>query len=251
MLELRNLCASYGTHRILSDLSLCLPRAEVTILLGRNGAGKSTLVSCINQLVPYTGQILWDGADLSRMVPRERAKRIALLPQILPRTALTVRELTMLGRNPYIGLGRRTSESDRAIVEKAMEDMDILPLADVPVSSLSGGERQNAFVAMILAQNTQLVILDEPTTYMDIDRRFRFRGIVENLKQVHGKTVLMITHDISEAMRVADHILLLEQSRLAFFGTPEECAAENVIENVFSVRKHVFTENGETFVIYE
>ncbi len=251
MLELRNLCASYGSRRILSELSLCLPRGGVTVLLGRNGAGKSTLVSCINQRVPYTGQILWDGADLSRMAPCERAKRIALLPQLLPRTALTVRELTMLGRNPYIRLGRNPSREDAALVEKAMADMDILPLADASVSSLSGGERQNAFVAMILAQNTELVILDEPTTYMDIDRRFRFRGIVENLKQVHGKTVLMITHDISEAMRVADHILLLENSRLAFFGTPAECAAENVIETVFSVRKHVFTENGETYVIYE
>lgn len=253
MLEMNGISVSYGSRRVLSDVSFSLAPHQITVLLGRNGSGKSTLISCINQRISYTGKITLDGINLSGVSPRERAKRITILPQILPSVSISVRELVALGRSPYVDLGKRLSADDKACILKAMEDTKILPLADAPIASLSGGERQNAFLAMVLAQNTDIVVLDEPTTYMDIERRLRFREILEALKLRHGKTVLMVTHDISEAVRWADQIMILEDSRVVFQGAPDCCVASDVIERTFHVQKHLLWEQTEQkqFVLYE
>lgn len=253
MLEVHGLGVSYGSRRILSDVSFSLAPKQITVLLGRNGSGKSTLISCINQRISYTGKITLDGVSLSGISPRERAKQVAILPQILPSVSITVRELVALGRGPYVDLGKRLSAEDKSCIQNAIEDTEILPLADAPVASLSGGERQNAFIAMVLAQNTDIVILDEPTTYMDIERRLRFREILEALKLRHGKTVLMITHDISEAVRWADRVMILNDSRVVFQGTPDRCVASDVIERTFHVQKHLLWEQTgqKPFVLYE
>lgn len=251
MLEFCNISFSYGARKILSDISFTLPPQEITALLGKNGSGKSTLLSCVNQLLRYRGEIRLHGENFSQMTARERAKHVAMLPQILPAVSMSVQELVSLGRSPYIGLGRRLSEEDRKKVKEAMENMDILHFKNAPVSSLSGGERQNAFIAMILAQDTEIVIFDEPTTYMDIERRARFREILQSLKKEHGKTVFMITHDISEAVRWADRILLLDQCRIVLNGTPQDCLQNEQIEHTFGVRKHIFKEGMEDFIVYE
>ena len=253
MLEVDGLGVSYGSRRILSDVSFSLAPNQITVLLGRNGSGKSTLISCINRRIPYTGKITLDGVDISEISPRERAKRVAILPQILPSVSITVRELAALGRSPYVDLGKRLTAEDKDCIQKSMEDTEILPLADAPVASLSGGERQNAFIAMVLAQNTNIVVLDEPTTYMDIERRLRFREILEALKLRHGKTVLMITHDISEAVRWADQVMILADARIVFQGAPDCCVASDVIERTFHVQKHLLREHDgqKQFVLYE
>lgn len=251
MLEFRNVSFSYGDRRILSDLSFALEPNRITALLGRNGSGKSTLLACLNQRLKYKGKILLSGEDFSHMAPRERAKHVAILPQILPAVPLTAGELVALGRSPYIGNGARLSGADRNAIKSAMEKMDLLPLENVPVSSLSGGERQNVFLAMILAQDAEIVIFDEPATYLDIERRAHFRAVLQSLKTEYGKTVFMITHDISEALRWTDRILLLDDSRIVLNGTPEECLRSDKIERTFGVRKHLFREGTEIFPLYE
>ena len=186
-----------------------------------------------------------EGANLADLSSRDRAKRISLLPQQLPNTELTVFSLVSLGRLSYTGALGSLSDIDRQKISHALNLTNMTDLADRPCNTLSGGEKQRAFLAMLLAQDADLLLLDEPTAFLDIDAANGLYQILSDLVQNHGKTVLAVLHDLSAAVNLADDVAVLENGALRFFGSVEDCIASRAIESAFSVTAH--TVDGKIF----
>ena len=245
MLEIKNLSVSYQKKTILQDVSFSLRPNRITVLLGRNGCGKSTLVNCINRLLPYRGTILLDGKDIQSLPKTEIAKRIAIFPQILPATDLSVHALCALGRTPYTGMLGLLSEVDLQAIEQALQTTKTDRFRNRACSSLSGGERQMAFLSMLLAQQTPLLVMDEPVTYLDADAAKHFYSIISTLVRTQNKTALLILHDLNDAVSIADDIVILDSNTVIFAGSTSDCLSANAIEATFHVRR--FSTSDQTF----
>lgn len=232
MFEAR-LSASYGKKQVLRDISFCLPEG-VTALLGRNGSGKSTLLHCIAGALPFEGSVKLDGKELKGLTAREKAKLLSILPQMLPSPDLPAEEVVGFGRSPY---SARLSAKEREEVAAAMQRLGIGELAGRRVSTLSGGEKQKVFLAMLLVQDTPLVLLDEPTTYMDLPFRSVFFSVLQELK-AKNKTVLFVSHDLSDGIASSDHVLVLEEGGIRFAGSREECLNGCVLERAFGAARY-------------
>ena len=229
--------ASYRKKEVLHNVSFSVEQGSITALIGRNGAGKSTLVSCLTgEKNDYSGSILLNGQDLRRMTPGEHACQLACLPQVLPRPHIMVRELIAFGRTPYTPLMGTLSPNDREKIEWAIHSVGLDLLADAFVDELSGGERKKAFFAMTLAQDTPLVVLDEPTAHLDVVSRFEFLKLVEVMRQKTGKTFLIVMHDLPEVLRCANKIVVLHEKQIYFIGSTAECLSSNIPQDCFRVQ---------------
>jgi len=242
MLEIRNLTVRFGERRVLKDVSFSLRPGALTVLVGRNGSGKSTMLGCVNQQIPYGGTILLEGRDLSRLSPRARARAVAILPQSMPSPHITGRELVELGRNPYLDFAGRPADRDKQAVEEALRDVDALELAERYTDTLSGGEKQRILLAMILAQDTPTVLLDEPTAHLDLGYEAAFLELLRELKQRRKKTVLLILHDLNLAVQYADDLIVLDGGKMVFAGNREDCLAGEILENTFSLKRYTVTD---------
>lgn len=242
MLEIENLSVTFGQKQVLDHVSFSLKPHRLTVLVGRNGAGKSTLLNCVNQQLPYRGIIREGEHDLGGISPRERAKRIAILPQSLPSPHITGREMVSLGRNPYLDFTGRLTARDQEAVEEALRDADALELAERYVDTLSGGEKQRIDLAMILAQNTPIALLDEPTAHLDLNHEAAFLELLRKLVKTRKKTFLLILHDLNLAVRYADDLIVLESGKVIFSGTREECLAREVLEKTFDLKRYTAGE---------
>jgi len=205
MLSFHQVCASYGKNQVLDHIDFSLVPHKLTAVVGRNGSGKSTLVSCVNQELPYTGEITFSDRNLAVMTLRERAQLISILPQTLHSPAVTVEELTAFGRNPYLDFGKRMSPKDWQAVDDALEAIGISGLRDKLVTELSGGERQKAYLAMVLAQNTRVMILDEPTTYMDMEYEAAFFRLLL-CRRINGDLFQIFQRSLALGIKASDRI---------------------------------------------
>ena len=235
MIEIRNLRSGYGGKPVLRDVSMQIPCGKVTAILGPNGCGKSTLLKTVcGILEAEAGEILLSGEDLLLLPQQKLARQVAYLSQSRTVPEITAGHLVLHGRFPYLDYPRRYRPQDHAAAQKAMEQMGIGSLADTPLCELSGGQRQKVYIAMALAQDTPVILLDEPTTYLDISHQLQMLRYAKELAQ-RGKTVVMVVHDISHAMTAADEIVLMEDGRVVRQGTPEEIFASGKIDEVFAV----------------
>lgn len=250
MLELKNITVKNGDREIISNASFEIKKGEITVLLGKNGCGKTTLLSCVTGLKKYNGQILYANTDIRKMKSTDRAKRIAILPQILPETALTVESLASLGRNPYVGSAGILSSTDKQAVHEALDASKMTAMAKRAVNSLSGGERQRAFFSMIIAQDAPLILLDEPTAFLDHAARREMYSLLQRLVREKGKTVLAVMHELSEAILLADNLIILDDGRITAAGTRDEILSGKIIEKTFSVKCFECTENGEKRIFF-
>lgn len=235
MIEFRDISLSIGRKKILDNISFSLPERGITVLVGRNGSGKSTLLSCVNGRHAYEGEILWKEENLASVPPQERARRIALLPQTMPAPHITAFDMAAFGRTPHLGISGKLTEADREKVLAALRKVRAEELADRFVDTLSGGERQRVNLAMILAQDTPCILLDEPTAHLDPVYAAEFLELLLPLRQ--EKSILLVLHDLSLAAHIADRIAVLDEGRLRFFGTREDCLQRNILETVFGVRR--------------
>lgn len=237
MLEIKNLCLSYGKNQILKNINLQIKPHTVTAILGKNASGKSTLLSCLIGQHKYTGEISFSGKNLALMSNRERAQLISLLPQHLPKAEITAYRLLEMGRTPYLDFGKRLSQEDKKQIESAIAQADIGAIINKRLNEMSGGEKQLCYLAMILCQNTRLIAFDEPTTYMDIQNERQFIELL--LKQVREKkkTALIVMHDISLALEIADNVIVLDGGEVKFHGTPDKIKQSGIIEEVFNVKR--------------
>lgn len=245
MLEFKNVSVRFGRKQALEDVSFSLRPHRLTVLVGRNGSGKSTLLNCANQQIPYTGEILEGEKNLALLSPRERAKTISILPQTMPAPHITAREMVAFGRNPYLDFTGRLTDKDRSAVEAALADANAADLAERYADTLSGGELQRVRLAMILAQNTPIALLDEPTAHMDQCHEGDFLEMLTDLKRRRKKTFLVILHDLTLAAEYADDVVVLEEGRVVFGGTKEDCLARGIIEKTFGLKR--YTAEGKMF----
>lgn len=235
MIQINHLSAGYGNAPVLHDLTCAIPRGSITTLVGPNGCGKTTLLRVLTgQFAPIGGGIALHGKELSAYGRKELARTAALLPQTRNIPDLTVETLVQHGRYPHLGLSRRLTENDRKIVQTAMEQADVASLAHRYLRELSGGQQQRAYIAMALAQDTPLIILDEPATHLDLGRQFELLELIRQLRQT-GKTILLVLHDLDHALRCSDRIILLDQGHLVQQGTPRQLLDSGSLAQVFQI----------------
>lgn len=245
MLKIENLSAFYGKKQVIFDLSAEFRSGRFTAILGRNGSGKSSLLSCIGGTRGYSGKILLKEREILAIPSRERAKMLSYLPQNLPVTQFTVLETVTFGREPYISF--KSSETDREIIERSIEKCGISHLRNKKLTEISGGERQMAYLAMALAQDADVIMLDEPTTYMDAPNAREFLDILKEAAN-GGKSVVAVMHDLTQAVKYADNIILIDAGRIIFAGTRKECIESGEIERVMGVEKHSLDDGAVVFI---
>ena len=245
MIELHDVTVGYGGKPMLRDISLAFPPGQVTVLLGPNGCGKSTLMKTALGLLPrQSGEILYDGVNLEQMTTRQVARKAAYLPQSREIPSITARRMVLHGRFPYLGYPRRYRPEDRAAAERALEWAGAAELADRPVGELSGGQRQKVYLAMALAQDTETVFMDEPTTYLDVRHQLEVMSVSRRLADM-GRAVVLVLHDLPLALRAADRLAVLADGALCQVGTPEEIFTGGELDRAFGVTvQRVRTENG-------
>lgn len=241
MLEIKQLTAGYPGNTVLKDISLTFPRGTVTVVAGPNGCGKSTLLKAMVGILPASGKILLDGEDLTALSSRNRAQRIAFLPQSRQVPEITVGRLVLHGRFPYLTYPRQYRKEDYAAAADAMEALQISELSERSLTSLSGGQRQKAYIAMALAQDTDVVLLDEPTTFLDIAHQLQLMTLAKNLAS-RGKSVILVLHDLTLALEHADALVVLQNGSVVIQGNAEEVFQSGCLKKVFGVdvgRTHV------------
>ncbi|WP_449122257.1 Fe(3+) dicitrate ABC transporter ATP-binding protein FecE [Pseudomonas viridiflava] len=243
ILQAQQLDIGYGATRIVQDLSFSPPPGKVTALIGPNGCGKSTLLKAFARiLTPQAGSLTLDGKAYRDLSARDLARKVAFLPQVLPiPEGVSVRQLVAYGRSPHNSLWGRLSGADQHSVEQALQRMELETLADRPLSDLSGGQRQRAWLAMILAQDAAIVLLDEPTTYLDISHQVELLDLMRALS-AEGKTVITVLHDINQACRYADHLAVMQAGRLVASGTPGDVLNAELVCRVFDVQVQIMRE---------
>lgn len=245
MLKIENLSAFYGKKQVIFDLSAEFKSGRFTAILGRNGSGKSSLLSCISGIKECSSKILLGNREISAIPSRERAKILSYLPQNLPITQFTVLETVTFGREPYVSF--KLTEADREIIERSIEKCGISHLKNKKLTEISGGERQMAYLAMTLAQDADVIMLDEPTTYMDAPHARKFLDILKESVN-EGKSVIAVMHDLTQAVKYADDIILIDGGRLVFEGTKEKCLDVKVIEKIMEVESHTLEDGRIVFI---
>ena len=247
MLEIKNVTAGYGKKAVLDGISVSIDKGRLISVIGVNGCGKSTLLKVMLGLLPATaGSVYVDGAELSSLKRTDIAKRIAYLSQGKDVPDMTVLQMVLHGRFPYLSYPRRYTQKDRDVAYSAMERIGIRELADKPLYSLSGGMRQNAYIAMALAQDTDYILLDEPTTYLDISHQLELMRILRELAR-SGKGVVTVMHDLPMAFDFSDEIVLIADSSSVIKATPAEMSECSIIEKSFGVKIKQMAESGKYY----
>jgi iron complex transport system ATP-binding protein len=232
-----NLNIGYDERLIVKNLSVKIPDKKITTIIGSNGCGKSTLLKAITRIIAQqSGMVVLDGKNISKENTKNLAKKMAILPQT-PESAsgLTVGELVSYGRFPYQkGFGRLTKK-DFQVIDWALEVTGIIDFKFRPVDSLSGGQRQRVWIAMALAQETEIIFLDEPTTYLDMAHQLEVLELLQKLNLEQGRTIVMVLHDLNQAARFADYIIALKEGQIVKAGECEKVITHDVLKQVFQI----------------
>jgi iron complex transport system ATP-binding protein len=243
-LLVEDLTLGYKDRVVIESLDLAIPPGRITAIVGANACGKSTLLRSMSRLLaPRGGHVLLDGKEVHRLPSKELARTLGLLPQspIAPE-GITVSDLVGRGRHPHQRMLSRWSREDDEAVAEALEATGTIDLADRPVDELSGGQRQRVWIAMALAQRTDLLLLDEPTTFLDVSHQVEVLDLLTDLNHSLGTTIVLVLHDLNLAARYADHLIALASGRLHAAGTPDRVLTPETVHAVFGLRSEVITD---------
>ena len=246
-LAINGVSLGYGQRTIVNNLSFEIPAGQITAVIGPNGCGKSTLLRGISRLLkPESGVITLDGKEVSSYAPKEFARMVGLLPQspIAP-DGITVADLVSRGRYPYQGLFSRNSAEDDAAVAWALEATHTMEPAERPVSDLSGGQRQRVWIAMVLAQETDIMLLDEPTTYLDLAHQVELLDLLAELNEQRGTTMIMVLHELNLAARVAHHLVAMKDGAIAASGGAHDVLTSGNLKRIFDLDATVYTPEND------
>ena len=243
IIQATDLAIGYGASPIVQGLTFTPIPGQVTALIGPNGCGKSTLLKTLARIIkPQGGHLTLDGQAYAQISAKALACKVAFLPQVLPiPEGVSIRQLVAYGRSPHNSLWGRLSGTDKGVVEQALQRMELDVLAERPLADLSGGQRQRAWLAMVLAQDAAVVLLDEPTTYLDISHQVELLDLMRELAS-EGKTVISVLHDINQACRYADQLAVMHQGRLVANGAPGQVLDVDLVQRVFDVQVQIMRE---------
>lgn len=236
-IKINNLQVAYDKHEVISDLSLSIPKGKISIVIGANGCGKSTLLKSIVRVVDTkAGEILINDKNIKQEKPKELAKNVAFLPQspIAP-LGLCVYDLVSYGRFPHQKALGGLSKKDKEVIEWALKATNMYEIRNILVETLSQGQRQRAWIAMTLAQETDIIILDEPTTYLDMGYQLEVLNVLKDLNRKENITIIMVLHEINNATRFGDHIIGLKSGELVFAGSPMEVITKENLKAVYDI----------------
>ena len=243
-LEVTDLTLGYGDKDVIHDLDLAIPPGRMTAIVGPNACGKSTLLRSMTRLLPpRSGHVLLDGDDIHHIPAKQLARRLGLLPQspIAPE-GITVGDLVGRGRHPHQRAFARWSAEDDAAVAAALETTQTLALVERAVDELSGGQRQRVWIAMALAQQTEVLLLDEPTTFLDVGHQVEVLDLLSDLNRSQGTTIVMVLHDLNLAARYADHLIALSGGRVSASGSPTEILRPELVDELFGMSSTVIED---------
>lgn len=255
-IQVRALSVKYGDNIALDNINLNILDGEILTIIGPNGSGKSTLIKAMSRLIkPNSGKVLFNNKDISDIHTKDLAKEMAILPQEKDLCMdVTVEELVSYGRQPHLGFGKRLSCEDYEIIEWAMRQTGMFDYKDRYVMTLSGGERQRAWISMALAQRPKVLIMDEPTTYLDISYQLEVLELVKELNRELGLTVIMILHDLNQASRYSDRLYVLKEGKVYEYGQPKDIIKSTLLRDVFSIDAHIYSDevnNCKFFIPYK
>lgn len=243
-LAARDICLAYDDRLVVDGLSVCIPDGQVTVIVGANACGKSTLLRGLARLLkPRSGGALLDGVDIQRLPTRQVATRLGILPQqpIAPE-GITVGDLVARGRHPHQRWFRQFSSEDEDVVQAALDATATADLVDRAVDELSGGQKQRVWIAMALAQGTPLMLLDEPTTYLDLAHQIEVLDLLATLNREEGRTVVIVLHDLNLACRYAHHIIAMRDGRIVAEGSPVQVITPDIVREVFDLEAEVIPD---------
>ncbi|WP_127537559.1 ABC transporter ATP-binding protein [Paenibacillus illinoisensis] len=235
--QAEDLVAGYDNKTVIHGVDLAIPSNQISVIIGANGCGKSTLLKTLARLIkPISGKITLDGKPISKFPPKQLARVVGLLPQspIVPE-GISVADLVGRGRFPHQSLLSGWTKKDYEAVAEAMEIMDITEFANHNIDELSGGQRQRVWIAMALAQQTDILFLDEPTTFLDITYQVEILDLLTDLNRKHGTTIVMVLHDINLSARYADHIIALVEGKLVAEGAPSDVITSTMVKDIFGL----------------
>lgn len=250
-MEVRDVYFSYGKNKVLKGTSFPIEEGKITTIMGANGCGKSTLFNLMTKnLYPGKGNIFLYGKNIQNLGLKDFAKRVSIVHQYNSSADdITVERLVSFGRTPHRKMMQGQSEEDEKLIQWAMEVTNVEKYRDREVSRLSGGQRQRVWIAMALAQNTKILLLDEPTTYLDIRYQIEILELVKKLNLEYGITIIMVLHDINQAIHFSDRIIGLKDGQVAAQGAPEEVITEECIRELYGISLGVTTIEGKKFVL--
>jgi iron complex transport system ATP-binding protein len=242
-LHAENLALAYDNRVIIAELSIAIPAGKITALVGPNGCGKSTLLRGLARLLPARrGHVYLDGQAIQAKSTKQLAKQLGILPQSpTAPEGLTVRELVAQGRYPHQSWFQQWSKQDEAVTVQALATTNLLDLADRPLDTLSGGQRQRAWIAMALAQETEILLLDEPTTYLDLAYQLEVLELLHKLNE-NGRTIVMVLHDLNQACRYAHNLVAMREGKIWAQGDPRRVMTEQMVAEVFGVNAHIVAD---------
>ena len=236
MIEVKNLYAGYGKKEVLHGVDLTVQQGSITTILGANGCGKSTLLKAMVGALPVIqGEILISGHEIGSLDKNQWAKQVAYLPQNKHLPDMTVGQLVLHGRFPHLRYPRRYTRKDMSIAAAAMETMNISQWEHTPIVELSGGMRQRVYLAMVLTQQSSVILMDEPTTYLDLGQQLHFVRLAKELI-AQGKTLLLVLHDILLALKLSDRIVVMESGSIIASGTPSQIMDSNVLTKLYGIQ---------------
>ena len=246
IIKAQNISVSINEKEIVHSISLDIPEGKVTAIIGPNGCGKSTTLKALSRILPYKGSVTFKGQEMSTLSQREFAKCLAILTQSPQAPSdLTVNDLVEMGRFPHRGFLGRAGKDDKEHVEWALEQTGVKEMRYRLLNTLSGGERQRAWIAMALAQRPEVLLLDEPTTYLDICHQLEIMQLIGRLNQELGLTVVMVVHDLNHAIMYADHVVVVKAGQLVTSGAPREIITAELLADVFKVKADEFVLSND------
>lgn len=244
-LDIKDLVLGYEDKKIVNNINLSIPKGKITILIGANGCGKSTLLSGMSRLLtPKEGSVLLDNISIHEYKPKELAKKLAILPQgpIAPE-GITVKELCYFGRNPYKSIFGTRSQKDEEMVNWAIRATGLEDFENRQLDSLSGGQRQRAWIAMALTQDTDVLLLDEPTTYLDLAHQIEILELLKDLNNKTKKTIVIVIHELNHAARYAHNLVCMKNGNIYSQGEVDDVFNENMLRDVFGVDSIVISDS--------
>jgi iron complex transport system ATP-binding protein len=250
-ITVNNLSVSYDENLIIDNMDLSIPKGKVSIMIGANGCGKSTLLKSIARIVkPKSGEILIDGKNIKHQKEKNIATQIAFLPQgpVSP-SGIKVKELVAYGRFPHQRMIGGLKSHDKDIIEWAIEETGLKDFANREIESLSGGQRQRAWIAMTLAQETDIIMLDEPTTYLDMSYQLEVLQVLEKLNQQKKKTIVMVLHELNNACRFASHIIGFKNGRVICEGTPNDAINRDTLREIYGIDVNLQSSENKKYPI--